>query len=397
MKSVELAKNVFWVGALDPDLRIFDINVKTEYGTTYNAYLVKGDKTALIDGVKSGFEDQLFERLLPHLEIEDLDYFILNHTEPDHSGAVGMLLERNPNLKLLCAKPALPFLKNIINNDQVSLEGVKDGQLLELGGATLEFISAPFMHWPDTMFTYLVESKILFSCDGYGAHYAPFDDIFYQQGDEVVDHAAWYYYDCIMRPYASHCRKASLKVINREMNICAPSHGPVNQVEPKRFIKGYLEWTEIKKPSSRPLLVIAYASSYGNTGQMAETLCNELQSSELDVELVDVQNTPVARQRDLYEAADGLLFGSPTFVNDAVKPIWDSLHLLSTISCVGKKAGAFGSYGWGGQATAIIESYLRNLKLKVHESSCRVRLVPSATDLEDCRQFARGFSEFLLN
>lgn len=397
MESFELAKKVFWVGALDPDLRVFDISVKTDYGTTYNSYLVMGEKAALIDGVKSGFEQQQFDRLAPHLPIEKIDYLVINHNEPDHSGGIMALLARNPRLKLLCAAPALPFVKNVVNDESVSIETVKEGQQLDLGGATLEFISAPFLHWPDTMFTYHVEEKILFSCDAYGVHFAPNNDIFYQPGDDLIDHEVWYYYDCIMRPYAKHCRSASQKVVDREIAICAPSHGLVNRDDPKRFIKKYIEWTELKKPSEKPYVVVAYASSYGNTAKMAATIHEELGKFDFDLELINIEETPVAKQRDFYEAADGILFGSPTFVNDAVKPMWDSLHLLPTVTATGKKAGAFGSYGWGGQAAAIMQSYLQGLKLKVLETECRARLVPSADELEQCREFARSFADFVRN
>jgi flavorubredoxin len=395
VKAIELAEKVHWVGALDPELRVFDINVKTDFGTTYNSYLVQGEKSALIDGVKAGFEDQLFDRLAGLTSVEQLDYLVINHTEPDHTGALRSILERNPTIEFICAAPALPFLKNVLNDNSVRIRTVKEGGQLDLGGMNLEFISAPFLHWPDTMFTYLTEEKILFSCDAYGAHFAPKDDIFYQPGDETIDHEVWYYYDCIMRPYAPHCRKATLKVKDREIKIVAPSHGAVNAVEPKRFIEKYLEWTEIKKPSDRPLVIVAYASSYGNTGRLANILAEVMGGMSLDVRLVNVFETTAAEQRDLFEAADALLFGSPTFVNDAVKPIWDSLHLLPTVACAGKKAGVFGSYGWGGQAVAVMEGYLQNLKLKLHEESFRVRLVPSADDLEACRAFARTFGEFV--
>jgi flavorubredoxin len=270
VNSVKLTDNVFWVGALDPDLRKFDITVETAYGTTYNSYLIRAEKNALIDAVKAGFEDQLLKRVEEHIPVERLDYLIINHTEPDHSGSLLTLMQRNPKLKLRCSMPALPFVRNILNDDSYDLEGVKEGDTLDLGGATLEFISAPYLHWPDVMFTYCIEKKILFPCDAFAAHICPTDTIFYQPGDEIVDHETWYYYDSIMRPYSDRCRRATEKVVDREIDICAPSHGLVNRDDPKRFINKYLEWTEIKKPSDRPFVVIAYTSSYGHTRQLAE-------------------------------------------------------------------------------------------------------------------------------
>jgi flavorubredoxin len=395
VRSVEVAGNLFWVGVKDPDLRVFDINVKTDYGTTYNSYLIMGEKKALVDAVKFGFQDDFLSKIEEHTAVEEIDYLIVNHTEPDHSGCIPLLLKKNPKLKLFCSKPALPFLKNVLNDASVQIEGVKTGDRLDLGGLTLEFQSAPFLHWPDTMFTYLVEEKVLFPCDGYASHFSPHDGMFYRPGDQVVDHAAWYYYDCIMRPYAPHCRKATEEALQKEISVCAPSHGPINNSEPKRFMQKYLEWTEVKKLSDKKLIVVAYASSYGNTQRLAEEIAATMQKAEVDVRLFDVAATPESEKRDLLEAADGLVFGAPTFVNDIVKPMWETLLLLPTVSTSGKRAATFGSYGWSGQAPGMMQSFLQSIKIKVYEPLLKARLVPSEEDLQEAATFARGFLEFL--
>jgi len=395
MHSVELAKRVFWVGVEDPDLRVFDIVVKTDYGTTYNSYLLLGEKVALIDAVKEGFENLFFARIEEHVPLERIDYLIVNHTEPDHSGAIKTLLIRNPKIKLVCSKPAVPFLKNIVNDESVSIDGVKGGDRLDLGGLSLEFISAPFMHWPDTMFTYCPEEKILFSCDGYATHFAPYESIFSKPGDKVHEKEAWHYYDAIMRPYASFCRKASQAVTAMDINIVAPSHGPISSDEPKRFIEKYLEWTVPKNNGDKKRVLIAFASSYGNTRMMAQEIDQTLQQTGLATTMVDLAHIHAKELRDHYEAADAILFGTPTFVGDVVKPVWDAAQLLMTVSSIGKKAAVFGSYGWGGQAVDILESYLESLKLKVHRPGVKARLVPSSTELEECRRFAVAFSGFV--
>lgn len=395
MNSVELAKKIFWVGAVDADLRVFDIVVKTEYGTTYNSYLLLGEKVALIDAVKDGFQKEFFARIEERVPVDRIDYLIVNHNEPDHSGGIKALLERNPKLKIVCSKPAVPFVRNIINDEAAVIEGVKGGDRLDLGGLSLEFLSAPFMHWPDTMFTYCPEEKILFPCDGFAAHYAVRDTIFMKPDDPVLEREARYYYDCIMRPFAPFSRKASEAVVGMDIKMVAPSHGPVNRDDPKYYIKKYLEWTAPKGGGDRKRVLIGFSSSYGNTKRMAQEIDNALRSAGLATTLVDLAQIHPNELRDHYEAADAILLGSPTFAADAVKPVWDAAQLLMTVSSVGKKAGAFGSYGWGGQAVDLLETYLEGLKLKVHKPGVKARLVPSETELEDCRKWAETFAQFV--
>ncbi len=395
MQSVELSKRVFWVGVEDPDLRVFDIVVKTDYGTTYNSYLLMGEKVALIEAVKQGFEDLFFKRIEEHIPVERIDYLIVQHNEPDHSGGIRSLLARNPKIKLVCSKPAVPFLRNVINDDSVVIDGVKGGDRLDLGGLSLEFISAPFIHWPDTMFSYCPEEKILFPCDGFAAHLAPYESIFAKPGDKVHEKEAWLYYDAIMRPFASYCRKAAETVIGMDIRMVAPSHGPISRDEPRYFIQKYLDWTTPKQSGDKKHVLIAFASSYGNTRLMAQEIDRALQQTGVTTTMVDLTHIPAKELRDHYEAADAILFGTPTFVGDVVKPVWDAAQLLMTVQSVGKKAGVFGSYGWGGQAVEILESYLDSLKLKVQKPGVKARLVPSAAELEECRRFAETFSGFI--
>ncbi len=395
MESVELTKHIYWVGAEDPDLRIFDIVVNTEFGTTYNSYLVLGEKVALIDAVKQEFEEKLFRKIQEHVPIDRVDYLIVNHTEPDHSGAIRSLLALNPKIRLVCSKPAVPFLRNIVNDDSVQIDGVKGGDTLDLGGLTLEFISAPFTHWPDTMFTFCREEEVLFPCDAFAAHLAPRGSIFAERGDAFHEQEAFRYYDAIMRPYSSYSRKAAEAVINRNIRIVAPSHGPISKDEPKRIIAKYLEWTAPKSDGNDTAILVAYSSSYGNTRIMAEEIDKALRNAGVKTSLVDVTKVTAGQLRDHYESSGAILFGTPTFVGDVVKPIWDAAQLLMSVATTGKKTAVFGSYAWGGQGVDILENYLEGLKLKVRKPGLKARLVPSKTELEACRQFALDFLSFV--
>lgn len=395
MTAIKISDNIHWVGAKDPGLRIFDLYVKTTYGTTYNSYLLVGEKVALIDAVKDGFEEQLFGSISEILPLERIDYLIVNHNEPDHSGAINKLLQLNPRIELICSAPAVPFLRNIINDDAKPIRGVKGGEKLELGGLSLEFVSAPFMHWPDTMFCYCPERKVLFSCDGYAAHYCPDHSIFAKSGDPIIEYEAWYYYDNIMRPFAPFSKRASEAVLTRDIDVLAPSHGPVFVEQPKHFIKKYLDWTQPKIRSEKKIISIFVASSYGNTMRMAGTIAGAISNGQFETHIADAMETSHDKVRDLIESSDGILFGTPTFAGDVVKPIWDVAHLLPSVSSTGKKAATFGSFGWGGQATEILEGYLEQLKLKVMKPGVRARLVPSEQELQDCRIFGAAFAEFV--
>ena len=240
METVSLANNVHWVGAKDPGLAVFDIVIPTEYGTTYNSYLVRGtDKTALIDCVKRPFAEELFRNISRVLPPETLDYVVINHSEPDHSGALVDLLERNPNVTVYLSRSAKMFIDNIVNREY-SFKTVEDGEELPLGGKTLRFLNTPYLHWPDTILTYLVEDRILFPCDFLGSHYSS-PEFF---NDEVPDQEATrkafeFYYSTIMRPYKEHVLKACEKLKGLPIAMIAPSHGPILRKDPQSYISWY--------------------------------------------------------------------------------------------------------------------------------------------------------------
>ncbi|MDP3051260.1 MAG: FprA family A-type flavoprotein, partial [Eubacteriales bacterium] len=171
LKAIGIAAGIDWVGVRNPDLRVFDIVMHTEEGTTYNAYLVRGEKTALIETVKLGFLDEMLERISSITELSKIDYIVLNHTEPDHSGSLGLLLDLMPQVEVLGSRAAIKFASQIINRE-FRHRVVADGEELDLGGRTLRFLAAPFLHWPDSIFTYVPESKVLFSCDAFGTHHS---------------------------------------------------------------------------------------------------------------------------------------------------------------------------------------------------------------------------------
>ncbi len=395
MSAVKLSDNVWWVGVKDPGLMVFDIIMETRYGTTYNAYLVKGsEKTALIDTVKRPFSEEFFANVGQIISPDKIDYLIVNHTEPDHSGSILELLDKNPDLEIICAAAAAPFVKNVLNRD-ASVRRVKDKEELDLGDKTLTFRLTPYMHWPDTMMEYLAPDKMLFSCDGFAAHIS-FDEIYADQVTvDDFDHEVWYYFDKIMRPYTSFISKHMAKLSDHDIQVIAPSHGPVFRHDAQKQIDRYAEWSRDKSEGSSSV-VIFYVSSYGNTGRIAEAMADALQEYGMTPVLLDVTAMDEDKAREEIEKARAVMFGTPTFNGDAVKPIWDAVALISTVHTFGKKAGVFGSYGWSGEGAKLVADRLSGMRLKVFAENFRTRLVPSDEDMAEVKRFASKFANFAL-
>jgi len=390
MRPFEIAPDIYWVGALDPQLRRFDVIMAAENGTTYNAYLVKGkEKTALIELVKSPFTDDLLSNLESLIDLSKIDYVILDHTEADHSGALARLLEKAPFARVVASRTAAQFIPNLLNRDVAPLL-MEEGQTLDLGGRKLTFIHAPFLHWPDSMLTYLEPEKILFTCDFLGCHYC--DDRLFD--DRVGDfyYAFRYYFDCIIRPFKAYVLRALEKLDQREISLVATGHGPILRSDPKKYIELYRAWST-PPPKDKKTLAIFYASAYGNTARMAREIAVGAEAQGVKVGLYDVVATDVNHAVDRIEEAEGVAFGSPTMNGDAVKPVWDLLSSLATIKVRGKIGAAFGSFAWSGEASKQLEDRLKGLKFKIPASAPVVNLVPTEEDLVACRRFGAALAK----
>ncbi|MBU4533680.1 MAG: FprA family A-type flavoprotein [Eubacteriales bacterium] len=392
LKAIGIAAGIDWVGVRNPDLRVFDIVMHTEEGTTYNAYLVRGEKTALIETVKLGFLDEMLERISSITELSKIDYIVLNHTEPDHSGSLGLLLDLMPQVEVLGSRAAIKFASQIINRE-FRHRVVADGEELDLGGRTLRFLAAPFLHWPDSIFTYVPESKVLFSCDAFGTHHSG-EGLF---DDRIGDFGATmrYYYDVIISPFRSYMLSAIAKIRPLDIEVIAPSHGPVLRTDPWRYVDLYEKWAREASPRETPSVAVVYSSAYGYTRALAEEIAAGIRAEGIQADLIDAQVVPPGEVAAKIEAADGVLVGSPTFNRDAVPPIWFVLAHVSVITNRGKPAAAFGSYGWSGEAVKLIEQRLTGLQLKVVEPGLRVNFAPTDADRSEAREFGSRFAGYL--
>jgi len=383
MKPIAIREGIYWTGVLDPDLRLFDILFPTEGGTTYNSYLVKGEKIAVIDTAKGRCYDQFLSNVRSLVDPSDVDYIICNHMEPDHSGSLAAFLKESKNARVVVSRTGEHFVSNILNAD-VNPMKMGDGDVLDLGGKTLRFISAPFLHWPDTMFTHAVEDKVLFSCDVFGSHYCDermFDDLVGDFSGEFE-----YYYQGIMGPFKEKLLEAVDKIKDLDIEIIAPSHGPILRTDPWKYVTQYVEWST-PSPAEAKKVLIFYASAHGNTKMMANEVAKGANIDGVEVELFDLTEVAPGDVLDGIATSQALIIGSPTINGDAVKPVWDLLSSLATIKLRGKVGAAFGSYGWSGEAVGMIEDRLKSLKFKIPEPGVKFTLVPTAEELKSCREF----------
>lgn len=398
MKSLSLKKDIFWVGSLDPDLRIFDIIMHTEFGTTYNAYLVKGSKkNVLFETVKLKCFNEYLEKLKEVIDINDIHYLIMNHTEPDHAGSVEKLLDLNPNIKIVGSTAALKFLKAICNREFNAIP-VSNGDTLSLGNKTLEFISAPYLHWPDSMFTYLKEDQAIFTCDAFGAHYC-FDGIINEKVINQEDYlkALKYYYEMIMGPFKPYVLKAIDKIKDLDIEMIGTGHGPVLTHNPRKIIDIYKTWSTETNPNQQKTIIMPYVSAYGYTKAIADKITAGIkQTADIDVKMYDmVEADPDQVLAEIYWA-DGLLFGTPTINGEALKPIWDILINMYPIIHGKKTASAFGSYGWSGEGVPHIMERLKQLRMKVIEPGLKIQFNPGEKDLQAAFEFGINFANHIL-
>lgn len=405
MKSLELKNNIYWIGTLDPNLRIFDIIMETQYGTTYNSYMVKGsEKIAVFETTKEKYFDGYLKELEERLpNPEKIDYIVVDHTEPDHSGSISKLLDYAKNATVVGSHTAIEFLKNIMNKDFKHIV-VKHGDKISLGDKTLEFISAPFLHWPDSMYTYIPEDEVLLCCDSFGSHYSN-DKILLSKLDEneLKDYgkALRYYYMCIFGPFKKYVLDGIEKIKDLKIDMILPGHGPVLDRNPWDIVDTYKKWSITTNPNKRKTIIIPYVTAYGYTGKVAEEIKRGIEAfdSSIDVKTykLDVENFKTLEGEILREFlwADGILLGSCTINGDALPPIWSLALSLNPIVHGGKFVSAFGSYGWSGEAVPNLIKRLESLRMHVLDGFT-VKFKPSEEECKEAFEFGKTFAKAMI-
>ena len=361
MKPRKLKTNVYWVGAVDWDRRLFDELIPLPDGTSYNAYLIKGsEKTALIDTVDPTMTNFLTSNL-QLLKVKNIDYIIANHAEQDHSGTLPQILKLYPNAKVIATPKCKDLLMELLLIPEDKIVTVEDGETLSLGDKTLEFIHAPWVHWPETMLTYLREDKILFTCDLFGSHLATSD--LYVADEAAVYEAAKRYYAEIMMPFRTVIQRNLEKIKDLQIEIIAPSHGPIYD-KPNFIVEAYKEW--VYTPPKN-IVVLPYVSMHGSTKKMVEYLVTALVERGITVKQFNLTKTDIGKLAMALVDAATIVVGSPTVLVGPHPKVIYAVYLANALRPKLKFASIIGSYGWGGRTVEQIKGMLSNLKVELLE------------------------------
>jgi NADH oxidase (H2O-forming) len=393
---LKVTADVSWIGILDKDMVTFDIVMETREGTTYNSYFIDAERKVIIDTAKESFKDRYMDKVKQVTNPAEIDYIVITHSEPDHSGCLRHLLELAPKAVVYGSRQAVTYLQDMVGKPFESVY-VKDGDLLDLGNKTLKFISAPNLHWPDTIYAYLQEDKLLFTCDSFGAHCcreAMFDDLV---GDYQESYK--YYFDVILKPFSNFMVKAIEKIRPLEINAICPGHGPMLRTTWKEKVKAAELYAEQYIADSLCLdnrILITYVSAYGYTRQMAEAIAAGIREVvDYKINIVDIEHILLGDLEELIVCSKSLLIGSPTINQNTLLPVYRMFSLINPLRDRGKKASAFGSYGWSGEAVKIIESQLRALKLNVVMEGISAKFSPNDQKYLQMVEFGRNFARHL--
>lgn len=391
-KVLEITKDVHWIGVLDHDIVTFDVVMETEFGTTYNSYFIDAEKKAVIETTKEKFWETYIEKIRSLTDPAEIEYIILNHTEPDHSGNLMHLLELAPNATVVGSGNAIRYLSDIFEPGFKHLV-VKDGESLSLGNKTLKFISAPNLHWPDSMYTYVEEDKVLFTCDSFGSHYckeAMYDDLVGDFSD-----AFKYYFDVILKPFSKFMLKAIDKIRQLEIEAICTGHGPILRHNWKKWVdisEAYAK-EALEEPQNN-LVFIPYVSAYHKTGVIAESIAAGVRKVDgMIAETCDIEMTPLGELDAAMAKSTAVVVGCPTINQNILLPVYKLFAVINPIRDKKKLAGGFGSYGWSGEGKTIIEANLRNLKLNYFEDGLFVKFSPGEKDLEAAENYGESIAK----
>jgi flavorubredoxin len=402
MAKLEIAQGIYWVGAVDWNVKNFHGHTyTTQRGTTYNAYLIVDEKIVLVDTVYGPFSDELIAGIKEVIPPEKIDYVVANHVEIDHSGALPAIMKLCPKAKVLgTAKCKEGLYKHYYGNWDFQV--VKTGDKLKLGKRTLTFLEAPMLHWPDSMFTYVIEDAILMPNDAFGQHYATS-----QRFDDEIDHCALMeeaakYYGNILWPLSSLVIKKIEEVQkilpkadppaaeNIPIRMIAPSHGIIWRRDPMKIINAYVSWA---KNETKPKVVVVYETMWGATEKMARKICEAIVDSGLEVKLFDI--TAADRTTVIKEMLDakGYIIGSSTHDNDMLVSLAGFLEFLKGLKPKNRIACAFGSFGWAGGAVKNIETILKDTGIEIAQAGLGIQYVPDENELKHCYGFGKSFAE----
>lgn len=394
-KVLDITEDVKWIGVLDFDIVTFDVVMETKYGTTYNSFFIDAEKKAVVDTVKEKFWDTYLEKLKQLTDPSEIEYIVVNHTEPDHSGCIRKLLNIAPKAKVVASGNAIRYLNDLMGPDFESIR-VKDGDTLDLGNKTLQFVGAPNLHWPDSIYTYLEEDRLLFTCDSFGCHYCHeemYDD---RVGD--FDDAFKYYFDVILKPFSKFMLRAIERIRPLEIDTVCPGHGPILRSKWKKYVDLSEKYaSEAMEFPEKNRVFIAFVSAYNKTGMLAGKIAEGIrEAGDIDVQVSDIEKASPGQLEEEVTRCSGLIVGSPTINQNILLPVYKLFGVMTPLRDKGKLAGAFGSYGWSGEGQGMIRTNLTHLKLDFFGEGVFVKFTPTEEEMESAREYGKAFGKALL-
>ncbi len=390
MRPVEIKRGIYDVGVIDWNIRDFH-GYSTYRGTSYNAFLIVDEKIALIDTVKKDFSDQLIDNISKIIDPKKIDYMISNHTEMDHSGSLPRVMHRiGEDKPLYCSKMGA---KNLARHfpHKWNYHAVGTGEKLSLGNRTLTFLETRMVHWPDSMFTYLKEDKILFSSDGFGQHYAGHERFDDQIGDDIMLHAKKYYANILLL-YSPLILKLldTVTQMGLEIDMICPDHGIIWREDPGKIINAYVKWA---KQEQEKKAVVIYDTMWHSTKAMADEIAAGITNEGVSARPIHIRSSH--RSEIMTEVLDAaaVVVGSPTLNNQLFPTVSDFLVYMKGLKPLNKIGAAFGSYGWSGEAVKLINQELEAMKFDLIDPGIRIQYVPEKKGLDACFELGQKIGQ----
>jgi flavorubredoxin len=393
MRPVEISKNVYDVGVIDWNIRDFH-GYSTHSGTTYNAFLVLDKKIALIDTVKTPFGDQLLDNISKVIDPGKIDMVISNHTEMDHSGSLPRVMHRiGEDKPLYCSKMGAKNL-GLHYANKWNLHPVKSGQEISIGNKTFTFLETRMVHWPDSMFTYLKEDKILFSSDGFGQHYAGFEKFDDLVGEDVMYQAKKYFANILLL-YAPRILKLieQVQAMGLEIKMICPDHGIIWRNNPEKIIGAYVKWSQ---PTKEKKAVVIYDTMWNSTKMMAETIAEGISSQGVTVSPMHIRSSHRSDIMTEVLDAKAVVVGSPTLNNQMFPTVADFLTYMKGLKPTDKIGGVFGSYGWSGESIKLVQAELEDMKFDVIDPGVKIQYVPNTDGLSACYEYGQKIAQAVM-
>jgi len=396
MPAVEVKPDIYWIGVSDRTTDLFEgIWPISNTGVTYNSYIIDDEKKAIIDLAKGNKGDDYLTQIEDVTDLSQIDYIIINHMEPDHSGLIKLMRRLAPQAKVLGSKKAVEMLAKFFNITE-NVQAVEDGDTLSLGKHTLKFIYTPFLHWPETIMTYETSQQVLFSCDAFGGYGAVRGGIFDAQSSDLDFYAreALRYYVNIVANFSSRVLNAIEKLKAVPIDVIAPSHGLVWRTDVSRIVNLYKKWAECATGDTEPGVTLLYASMYGNTESAMNAVARGISRAGLPVEIFDAARTHVSYILPSLWTKSGVIIGAPTYEVSLFPPMAEVLRMVARKRVLNKKAAYFGGHGWSGGAYRELKAILDPLKWELGDTLEYVGS-PKESDLKLAEKFGEDFAKKL--